>query len=243
MNGLELALDVVKAWRRYRGTGFSAYENCQWFDGWYMQWGAEGFTDESERSIRIYQNARLAYEDSTIFTRNIASRSIQPGDLLYWEYGNPGHVATAIGWDGDRLLITNTAKGGDVVRKLQNHVKIHHADTVDLPFLGVSHTNGRNRRRTGITPYLINQKPTPPKPSTPKPQPAGSLKGMLDMPLYHQAAGQDEVYEISQGVRHYINPEAWLGIKVSFAAAGIKLPYVKGKLTAKQMNAIPLAKQ
>lgn len=239
MNGLELAESAVEAWRRYRGKNFTTYERCQWFDGWYMQWAAEGFTSASERSIRIYQTAQLAYEDSKILTRNIASKLILPGDNLWWEYGRPGHVATAVGWDGDRLLITNTANGGDVVRRLGNNVKIHHADTVNLPFLGVSRSNGRNRPRTGIAPYLINQKPKPSKP-TPAPMPTGNAKG-YDMAAYVRAKDEAPVYEVSQGVRHHITPEAWTAIKLAHTAAGIKLPYSDGKMTKAQVNRIPLA--
>ena len=60
--------------------------------------------------------------------------------------------------------------------------------------------------------------------------------------LYAQAIDEDAVYEIGQGVRHHISKEAWLGIQLAHTAAGLKLPYSKGKLTKKQMAAIPLAK-
>lgn len=154
MNGLELARSAVAEWRKWHGDE-SLYGWCQWFDGWYMSWAYAGFTDEAERSLRRYQTAQIAADASTMYeTRDVNSRSILPGDSLYFEYGRPGHIVTAIGWHGSRLLVTQTGNGGDTVLTLGNNVKISHADTLGMKFIGASRRNGANPRRVGVTAYM-----------------------------------------------------------------------------------------
>jgi hypothetical protein len=142
VNGLDLIRAALAEWRKNRGNETTFYK-CQHFDGWYVQWALQGFRDD--RSIRVYGTAQIAADASPIFTRHINDKAIQAGDRLYFRYGVPGHIVTAVGWDGDRLLVSNTANGGDTVIALSNNVKIHHADTIDLPFIGASRQNGSNR--------------------------------------------------------------------------------------------------
>lgn len=150
MNGLELVQSAQQMWRVYHGDQ-GLYGSCQWFDGWYVQWAWMDF--QNDWDIITYGSAIEAANDSVMFAWNVNDKSIDAGDLLYWEYSPYGHVCTAVGWDGDRLLVSNTAHGGDSVMYLGNDVKICHADTVDLPFIGASKTNGRNPERTGVTNY------------------------------------------------------------------------------------------
>ena len=145
MNGLELAQRALQLWKQNRGNE-STYMQCQRFDGYYWQWAWQG-----NDSIQAYPSATDAANASVMFTTNVNDPAITPGDLLYWWWDPYGHVATAVGWDGGRLLVSNTARMGDTVLALRNDVKISHADTISLRFRGASHTNGRNRRRTGVT--------------------------------------------------------------------------------------------
>lgn len=172
MNGLDLIRATLAEWRKNRGNETTFYK-CQHFDGWYVQWALQGFRDD--RSIRVYSTAQIAADASPIFTRHINDKAIQAGDRLYFRYGVPGHIVTAVGWDGDRLLVSNTANGGDTVIALTNNVKIHHADTIDLPFIGASRQNGSNR---GIrVENYIHGAGTP----AGNPQPTGDTRQWIDL--------------------------------------------------------------
>lgn len=151
MNGLELTQRAVDLFRSIYGNK-STKGLCQKFDGYYWQWAWQG----NENGIQIYGSAKLAADASAMFTTDINSPDIEPGDLLYWHYvdskgNNYGHVCTAVGRDGARVLVSNTATTGDAYKALTNDVKISHADTINLKFRGASHTNGKNARRTGVT--------------------------------------------------------------------------------------------
>lgn len=149
MNGLELVERALDLWVANRGSE-STYLQCQRFDGFYMQWAWQG-----NENIVTYASAKLAGDASMMFTTSVNDPTIQPGDLLYWHWNPYGHVCTAVGWDGARLLVSNTAKSGDTVKELRNGVKISHADSIALTFRGASHTNGKNARRTGVTPWPV----------------------------------------------------------------------------------------
>ena len=143
-DGLFYTNRALDLWVENRGNE-STYMQCQRFDGYYWQWAWQG-----NDSIRAYPSATDAANDSVMFTTNVNDPAITPGDLLYWWWDPYGHVCTAVGWDGGRLLVSNTARMGDTVLALRNGVKISHADTISLRFRGASHTNGRNLPRTGI---------------------------------------------------------------------------------------------
>lgn len=156
MNGLQLIQAALLEWRKNHGDE-TLYNKCQWFDGWYVQWAFEGFSTASEKSIEVYRTAQIAADASRMVSgiTGVNDPDITTGMRLYFKYAEPGHVVTAVGWDGKRLLVSNTANGGDVVKKLTNNVKIHHADTINLPFIGASRTNGDNKPIVGVTPYVI----------------------------------------------------------------------------------------
>lgn len=160
MNALELAQKAVALWRSVHGDQ-SLYLFCQRFDGYYVQWAYQG-----DDNIIVYPSAAAAARDSAMFTTDVNASSVQPGDLVYWVWGQYGHVASVIGRDGDRTLVTHTANSGDRMLDLGNNVRVSHADTLPLQVWGVSRTNGRNRPRTGLTAYTLGQ------PAAPAPQPA-----------------------------------------------------------------------
>lgn len=151
-DGLQLTQRAVDLFRSIYG-GKSTKGLCQQFDGYYWQWAYQG----NEDGIVVYGSAKLAADASVMFTTSINDPSIQPGDLLYWHYvdgkgNNYGHVCTVVGRDdAGRVLVSNTATTGDAYKTLTNDVKISRADTLNLTFRGASHTNGRNRQRTGVT--------------------------------------------------------------------------------------------
>ena len=153
MNGLEYAQKMVSLWRSVRGDQ-TTHNWCQSFEGYYGQWAYQG----NEDGIVVYYNAVLAADNSIMFTTDVNSRDIQPGDQLFWWYASDGHVCTAVGRDElGRVLVTNTANVGDVVVNLGNNVSITHADSLGLPFRGASRTNGRNRSRPGIVSWPVQE--------------------------------------------------------------------------------------
>lgn len=169
MNGLELVQRAASEWRKNRG-GQTTYLKCQHFDGWYVQYIGEGLTKEAEKSIVVYPTAKAAALASKIFTEDFNHKDIVAGDRVYWDWGTKGHIGTVVGRDGKRLLVSHTSFSGDVVKQLNNNVRISHADTIGLELIGVSHTNGANSQIKGIDMWLINQpdneSPTKPKPSS-----------------------------------------------------------------------------
>ena len=176
-NALDLVKATVAKWRFYRGNQ-TTYLSCQHFDGWYVQWAYEGFSSAAENNIVIYPSAIAAARASKIFTKDVNDPSIKPGDLIYWNWGLYGHVGTVVGRDGKRTLVSHTSHSGDALIHLGNNVRIAHADTISLDVYGVSHTNGANKPRSGLTGYNINQ----PKPTTPSsPAPAGGTGQSIDL--------------------------------------------------------------
>lgn len=149
-NALDVARDAVAKWRTIHGNE-SLYNQCQRYDGYYWQWAWAG----SEHGIVTYSSAAAAANASAMYTTDVNAAGVGPGNLIYWDWGQYGHVGTVIGRDGGRTLCTHTATRGDTVMSLGNHVKVSHADSLGFPVRGVSPTNGKNRPRTGMDPYLI----------------------------------------------------------------------------------------
>lgn len=230
MNGLQLIEAAVARWIDGEGTR-STYGLCQQFDGWYVS-----RVQQPPGALIAYPSAKRAYQASDIFTRNVNSSLIEPGDSLYYDYGVYGHVITAIGRDlrTGRVLASQTANKGTVIRRLRRNVKIVYADSIGLPFLGASHRNGRNPRRAGITAWNIGilSGGDASLPEIP-------LTGQEDTMVFVRAAGDTKIYEISQGKRHYLAPNAWKAIKLAYAAAGMKVPYSAGRMTKAQVASIP----
>ena len=153
---LEVAQRAQSNWVKNHGDE-SLYGQCQRFDGWYWQNAYQG-----NENITTYPSAEAAANASTFFaTGDVNDSRIGPGDLLYFWYEDNGHVVTALGRDGSRLIVTNTANTGDDLGQLGSHVKISHADTIGLDFRGASHTNGKNAVRSGLTAYNIGGGGTP----------------------------------------------------------------------------------
>lgn len=144
-NALDIAKQALALWRGNYGNE-SLDQQCQRFDGYYWQWAYQG-----NENIRTYGTATAAARASEMFTHDINDASISPGDLVYWDWGTDGHVGTVIGRQNGRTLVTHTSSRGDTVLSLTNNVKVSHADSIPLTFIGVSHTNGSNARRTGLT--------------------------------------------------------------------------------------------
>lgn len=152
-DGLDCTQGALNRFRSIYGNK-STKGLCQQFDGYYWQWDWQG----NEDGIAVYASAKLAADASVMFTTDVNSALIEPGDLLYWHFvdgngNNYGHVCTAVGRDGARVLVSNTATTGDAYHTLTNDVKISHVDTINLRFRGASKTNGNNRPRTGIAPW------------------------------------------------------------------------------------------
>lgn len=161
-NALDVAKSALALWRRYRGNE-STYLQCQRYDGWYWQAAYQG-----NESVISYPSAIAAARASNIFTKNVNDSSIVPGDQIFWNWGQYGHVATVIGRDGHRVLVTHTSNSGDNLLYLGLSVRVSHADTISLDVYGVSHANGKNRQRTGLSPWSIG---------SPAPNPGGSTGG------------------------------------------------------------------
>lgn len=144
-NALDVAKHALALWRSNHGNA-SLDQQCQRYDGYYWQWAYQG-----NENIHTYGTATAAARASSMFTYNINDASISPGDLVYWDWGTDGHVGTVIGRQNGRTLVTHTSSRGDTVLSLTNNVKVSHADSIPLSFIGVSHTNGANIRRTGLS--------------------------------------------------------------------------------------------
>lgn len=147
-SALDVAKRAVALWRQVHGNE-SLYLQCQRFDGYYWQWAYQG----NEAGIVTYATAQAAMQASAIYTRSVNDPAIQVGDLLWWDWGSQDHVATVIGREGGRTIVTHTGSKGSNFLDLGNHVFVAHADTIPFAFIGASRTNGRNRQRTGLTAY------------------------------------------------------------------------------------------
>lgn len=158
-NMLTLVKRALATWRKYNGNE-TLYYKCQWFDGWYMDWAASGFSSFAEHSLAKYSTALIAANNTAMDPKitHVNDPDLLPGMRLYFKYGAPGHVVTFIGWHGNRALVTQTANDGDTVIKLSNNLKICHADTINLKFIGASLRNGRNKPLTGYTAYIHGKK-------------------------------------------------------------------------------------
>ena len=148
MNGIELAKSAVARWRSQHGNA-SLYLQCQRFDGYYTQAAWQNNWD-----VLAYSTALIAYKAALasghIYTTDVNDPRVKVGDRVYYAWGNPGHVGHVVGRDGGRTVITNTAKSGDDLGQLGNHVKFSHADSLGLMVLGISRRDGNNRLITGV---------------------------------------------------------------------------------------------
>ena len=234
MNGLELIQRATARWRSGEGAGTSTYLLCQRFDGWYVS-RAYGY---GANELRAYPTAYHAYLASPIYkTSGVNDPDIKPGDSLYFRYGAPGHIVTAVGRDlrNGRLLVSQTANAGTVVRRLSNNVKIIYADTIGFTYLGASHRNGSNGPRAGVTPWNIG---TPTGGGAELPDiPITDLE--VSMGVYARAANDANVYELANGKKYHINKAGWKAITNAYRAAGAKVPYSRAYLSKSEMNSIP----
>lgn len=223
-NALEIARKAISLWRQVHGNE-SLYMQCQRFDGFYWQWAFQG----NENGIHTYGTAKMAANASKMFTHNVNDSAAQPGDLMYWDWSSEGHVGTVIGRQNGRNLVSHTGAGGaDTVVNLGNNAKVSHADTIRHPFLGISHTNGANRRRTGLTAW-------PAPANTPSP----TLPQEDDMTIFVRRNKQAKVHAVSvgSGKSRPVGSTEWNAIKRAYGAAGLKLPLIDVNATeAKQFG-------
>lgn len=148
MNGLELAKKAVALWRQQHGDA-SLYLQCQRFDGFYTQSGWAGHWNSRTYASALIAS-RAARAAGRIYTTDLNDPRIEAGERVYYEFGQYGHVCMVIGRDSGGLLVTNTARAGDDLGQLGNHVKISHAHTLGLKLIGVSSRDGDNLRITGV---------------------------------------------------------------------------------------------
>lgn len=149
MNGLELTEKALDLWNDIH-PGESLYLQCQRMS-WYFQWAYQG-----DENIVTYGTALKAAKASKMFTTKVNDPSIKAGDELFWDVGTDGDVATCVGRSSTgRVLVAATAKSGDTVKSLSNHVVIRHADTQPWPFLGASRANGKNKPKSGIVDWPV----------------------------------------------------------------------------------------
>lgn len=154
MNYRELAVAAVARWRQYHGNE-SLYLQCQRFSGYYMQWVYQG-----NENIHVYGSAALAADNSAMYIGaggSVNDPRIQGGDEIFFEWGSEDDVVTVIGRDGGRTLVASTGRTGDNFEDLGNHVFVAHADTIQHPLRGISHSNGRNIPKSGLDLYLLGQ--------------------------------------------------------------------------------------
>ena len=169
MNGLEAGQKAVDLWGRYSTKNkASAYLYCQSFAGFYVPWAVTG----KEPTV-TYASARLAALASYIFTKDVNSADLLPGDHIFFVWGTDWHVVNVIGRDATgRTLVLDTSSSGDVVASLGRHVYVRHADTISLAVYGASRANGRGARVT-FDAWNGSAAPSP----TPAPTPAPAATG------------------------------------------------------------------
>lgn len=138
-NGRDLVVAMVRLWAANRAE--DAYYQCQRISGFYMQWAYQGNED-----IYVYGSAEIAADNSTMRSNvtRVNDPDIQPGDELFFWYGDDGHVVTAVGWDGGRLIVVDTSRKADVIEDFGYGIHLSHADTISLTFRGASAGNGAN---------------------------------------------------------------------------------------------------
>lgn len=146
-NALDVAKNALRRYHAYHGYSKDVYGWCQALAYWCLV-AARG----SENGLRTYPTARAANIASSKFTRNVNDASIQPGDMLFWDWPNDDHVGMAVGRQNGRVLVAHTGvRGSDTVLDLGSSWKISHADSINLTFDGASRTNGTNPSITGLT--------------------------------------------------------------------------------------------
>lgn len=121
--------------------------------GWCQAFQAHSCAEHegSERNITWYGSAEAAANRSSIFTRLVNDSNIEIGDSLYWTGVTDGHVAYCVGRQNGRNLVVHTGvRASDWVADLGNDLRISHADTMGIPFLGASKRNGANPPIYGI---------------------------------------------------------------------------------------------
>lgn len=209
-NALDIAKRAVALWRSVHGNE-SLYLQCQRFSGYYEQWAYQG----NENGIRTYPTAAAAGDASRMYeTKDINSASVRPGDQVFWHWQREGHVATVLGRDKGRTIVSHTGAGGsDRIQQLGNGVLVSHADTINLQFRGISRANGSNRQRTSMTAWPIS------KPS---------ISEEEDMTIFIRRNSQSKVYarNLSTGKNRAIDTWEWEVIKKAYAAAKLRLPLV-----------------
>lgn len=195
-----------------------------------------------------YPSAKAAYRAAkaagTIKSQD--PKKAPRGAIHYWAYwgknsrgemGDWGHVGVDM-TGGGRDILNATSKPNDRYGVNAGTSTFAEIDSRVGDYLGWGTTYGKE-----YTANILD--PKPPKPTTPKPAPAGTIhtdSEENDMTVYVQAKGQDPVYEIKDGKRRQLSSAEWEVIKSAFHAAGRKLPYSKGKQSATQVNSIPLVK-
>lgn len=142
MNGVDLARAAVLLYAKIH-PGVSLDQRCQQFTGYYTQWAKQG----NEFGIHTYESAHAAALDSVIFSTDINSPNVVPGDFAFWKIADAWHVAQVVGRDRkdrNRVLGTYATDHGDTVMVIGNHVKVSHLDSYPAVFYGYSHTDGKN---------------------------------------------------------------------------------------------------
>lgn len=147
-NSIDVSRDALRRFQAYRGGSPSSYLWCQALAYWWVV-AARG----TESGARTYPTAKAAANASSMFTHSINDSSLQPGDMLFWNWSTDGHVAVVVGRQNGRTLAVHTgASGADIVLDLGYSYTVCHADTIRLSFLGASHRNGSNPQVTA-TPW------------------------------------------------------------------------------------------
>lgn len=210
-NALDIAKKAVALWRSVHGTE-SLYLQCQRFSGYYEQWAYQG----NETGIRTYMTATAAGNASRMYeTKNINSASVKPGDQVFWHWQHEGHVATVLGRQNGRTVVSHTGAGGsDRIQQLGNGVLVSHADTINLPFRGISRTNGANRQRTGMTAWPNVKKP------------ATTTSSEDNEMIFIRKNKQAKVYAYNpvSGKKRAVGTTEWSAIKKAFGAGKVPLP-------------------
>ena len=210
-SALDISKKAVSLWRSVHGNE-NLYGQCQRFSGFYEQWAWSG----KDTGIHTYWNATAAADASRMYeTRNINSASVKPGDQVFWWWNPDGHVATVLGRQNGRTVVSHTGtKSHDVIARLGNGVVVSHADTITLPFRGLSRTNGANRQRTGMTAWPNVKKP------------ATTTSSEDNEMIFIRKNKQSKVYAYNpvSGKKRAVGTTEWGAIKKAFSAGKMPLP-------------------
>ena len=137
-------IDIAKGGKaRFRNSPPAGRDLYGWCQAFVAHSCAEA--QGSETGIRWYGSAEEAGWASPKQWSLVNDSNIPVGAIMYWGGVTDGHVGYKVGRkDGRNLVVHTGVRASDWVLDMGNSLRVSHADTMGIPFLGASSKNGVN---------------------------------------------------------------------------------------------------